>query len=96
MAILQEDLPAADYERSKYLHAIIGLKSGTTIVELGEGLKNLKGLKKLNRIHQQSQLTRKLTETELRIWSIQELAQGLWQKYRRGLPCLTSVGEGPR
>jgi hypothetical protein len=43
MADLWEALPAIDWHRSRYLHPIIGLKSGTPMVNLGDRLKKLKG-----------------------------------------------------
>lgn len=42
MAVLWEALPAAAWDRSRYLHVTIGLKSWIAIVKLGEGLKKLK------------------------------------------------------
>jgi hypothetical protein len=43
MAILWEALPEVDWDRNRYLYPTIGLKSGAIVVELGEGLKKLKG-----------------------------------------------------
>ena len=42
MAFLWEALPAADWE-GRYLYPTIGLKLGALMIELGEGLKKLKG-----------------------------------------------------
>ena len=39
MAVLSEAQPAAYWDRSRYLHPIIGLKSGTPMNELEEGWK---------------------------------------------------------
>jgi hypothetical protein len=43
MAVPWDDLPAADWDRCRYLHRTIELKSGNPMFELGEGLKKLKG-----------------------------------------------------
>lgn len=37
MAVLWKALPAADWDKCRYLHPTIGLKSGTTVEELGKG-----------------------------------------------------------
>ena len=44
MAVLCEALPAADWDRCRCLQPTIGLRLGTPIEELGEGLKELKGM----------------------------------------------------
>ena len=41
---LWETLPEVDWDRGKYLHSTIGLRSGTPMEELEEGLKELKGI----------------------------------------------------
>jgi hypothetical protein len=41
MAVLWEALPAADWDKCRYLHTIIGLRTGSPMGELGEGLKKL-------------------------------------------------------
>jgi hypothetical protein len=43
MAVLLEALLASDLHLFRYLHPTIGLKLGSTMVELWEGLKKLKG-----------------------------------------------------
>jgi hypothetical protein len=44
IGVLWEALPAADWDRCRYLQPSIGLRLGTSVEELREGLKELKGM----------------------------------------------------
>jgi hypothetical protein len=96
MAVLWEALSAADWDRCRYLQPTIGLRSGMTMKELGEGLKELKGIGTPYEESTQYQLTQ--TPQSSQRWnhqtkSIQGLVCGPWHICSRGLPCLASVGE---
>lgn len=49
MAVLLEALPA-DWDRCRYLQTTFGLRSGTPMEELREGLKELKGMATLSEL----------------------------------------------
>ena len=79
-----------------FLQPTIGLRSGMTMKELGEGLKELKGIGTPYEESTQYQLTQ--TPQSSQRWnhqtkSIQGLVCGPWHICSRGLSCLASVGE---
>jgi hypothetical protein len=95
MAALQEAQQAADWDRSRYLYPTIGLKSGTPVVELGKGWKELRRRVTLYK-DQQSQLTWTLEISQTlrhQPGSIHYLVRGPSHIYSRGLPGLASVRE---
>ena len=89
--------PADKWDRCRYLQPKIGRRSGNPMEELGERLKTLKDENGTTpQEDQQCQLTwtswssQKLGHQSK---SICRLVQGRYHIWRRGLPCLYSVGE---
>ena len=90
-----EFLQAADWNRCRYLQLIIGLRSGIAMKELGEGLKELKGIATPEEVPQYQIISTpgRFQRLSHQPKSILGLAFGPWHIWSRRLPCVGSVGK---